>query len=528
MSGPGLLLIAAILVPWLTAILLILGKSWPDRMVQGIGLLGFTVPAVIALVLWAWFGQAPVGPDGYRFVIEMPTGLDQVFGVSLKLGLNGLALPLYIAAGWIGLAAGLYTLRGGVDRQRYYFVLLLFMHGGLMGIFAAVDLFFFYFFHEVALIPTFILMVAWGGRGRRSAAMMMVVCLTAGAMLSLAGLIALYVQSGATAFDIVSIRQALAAEPLAATNQKVLFGLLLLGFGILVSLWPFHHWAPPTYATAPTAAAMLHAGVLKNFGLYGLAQIAIPCLPAGALAWREPLLVLALGNVLVIGLVTLAQHHLKHMVAYSSVMHVGYGFLGLGCLSAVGLGGSVILMVGYGLTAALLLLLATAIFQRSETFDMDAMGGLAHRAPFLVVCAVAALFASIGLPGFANFWGELAVFIGLWEYSPGLAALAMIGVVLSAVYALRAAARMFFGPDELAVPDRAGGHDLRFSEALPVVVLLAALLFIGLYPRGVTAPLQEAIAVADSPWEVELGSPASTPAVVRGSGDCQGTRAFID
>ncbi len=204
-------------------------------------------------------------------------------------------------------------------------------------------------------------------------------------MLSLLGLITLYVKSGANTFDLIALKQrdrrARSSPPL---TQHYAFGLLMFGFGILVSLWPLHTWAPLGYGAAPTSTAMLHAGVLKKFGLYGLIQIAVPLLPAGAAAWAWKLALLAgIGNVLVVGFVTMAQRDLKQMLGYSSVMHMGYCFLGIAALSTIGTGGVVLLMVAHGLSVALLFMLATYIHHRTHTFDMSEMGGLAQKTPVL-------------------------------------------------------------------------------------------------------------------------------------------------
>ena len=165
-----------------------------------------------------------------------------------------------------------------------------------------------------------------------------------------------------------------------------------------MSLFPLHSWAPKGYATAPTGAAMLHAGVLKKFGLYGLLQIAAPLLPEGAVYWAPWIVWLALGNILIIGLITMAQKDLKMMFGYSSVMHMGYAFLGIATLSVVGVGGTLLLMVAHGLSISLLLMLSTCIYHRSQTFDMKAMGGLAAKTPLLAAFFIAGIFASIGLP----------------------------------------------------------------------------------------------------------------------------------
>jgi NADH-quinone oxidoreductase subunit M len=351
-----------------------------------------------------------------------------------------------------------------------------------------VDVFFFYFFHEFALIPTFIMIGIWGGAGRRGAAIEMTIYLTLGALLSLLGLIALYSQSGVDSFSLQALRNYLVAQPLNETVQNNIFALLLFGFGILVSLFPFHSWAPKGYAVAPTGAAMLHAGVLKKFGLYGLLQIAAPLLPAGAEHWFPWIVWLALGNILFIGLVTMAQKDLKMMLGYSSVMHMGYAFLGIACFSVAGAGGALLMMVAHGLSVALLFMLSTCIYHRSQTFEMSAMGGLATKAPVLAAFFVAGTMASIGLPGFGNFWGEFTIFVALAEtdMTKWLVAPAAIGIVISAIYGLRAVAKIFFGQPVEGFEERLESGkivDLQPFEKLPACILIGGLLLTGIFPR---------------------------------------------
>jgi NADH-quinone oxidoreductase subunit M len=192
----------------------------------------------------------------------------------------------------------------------------------------------------------------------------------------------------------------------------------------------------------------------------------------------------------------MAQRDLKQMIGYSSVMHMGYAFLGIACLSLLGAGGAVMLMVGHGLSVALLFLLATSIHHRTQTFDLTEMGGLARQAPVLAAFFMAATLASIGLPGFANFWGELAIFVGLWQFSPWMTVAAVAGIVITAVYGLRAAARVFFGPPTEEFVNVAAGRppaDLRWGERLPAIILLAMLLFIGFWPHPLSDPLDRAL-----------------------------------
>jgi NADH-quinone oxidoreductase subunit M len=231
--------------------------------------------------------------------------------------------------------------------------------------------------------------------------------------------------------------------------------------------------------------------VLKKFGLYGLIQIAAPLLPEGALDWSPWLMWLALGNVLFVGMVAVAQTNLKSMVGYGSVMHMGYCFLGIAVCSSLGAGSAVMLMVAHGLSVSLMFLLSTFIYRRSGTFEMNDMGGLAGKTPVLACFFVAASLATIGLPGFGNFWGEFGVFLSLGEQSEhrfflGLAAL---GIIISAIFGLRAVARIFFGSSSDALTERASKtpiRDLELGEILPAGLILAALLFIGLWPRGIS------------------------------------------
>ena len=486
-------LLVAIAAPLALALAIALGL--PKRWSVKLAYVAFALPVFLALHVWRYFADAPKD-HGYAFLAHYSTGLD-AYGIHLTLGLNGIALPLFVLASLVGFAAGVYAIHSQAERLKIYLMLLLIMLGGLLGVFASVDVFFFYFFHELALIPTFIMVGIWGGRDRGYAAMKLTIYLTLGAMLSLIGLIAVYVKSGANSFDLIALRETIAAQPLGATVQNNIFGLLMFGFGILVSLWPFHTWAPLGYGAAPSSTAMLHAGVLKKFGLYGLIQIALPLLPSGFVHWSTPLAWLAvIGNVLIVGFVAIAQRDLKQLVGYSSVMHMGYAFLGIAAGSALGIGGVVLLMVAHGLSVALLFLLSTAVHHRTHTFAMDEMGGLAQKTPVLAAFFVAATFASIGLPGFANFWGELTIFIAVWKFSPLVTALAVAGVIISAVYGLRSAANIFFGQPTDALASVTAQHppaDLNWSEKIPALVLFAALLFIGFWPRSISTSLNAAL-----------------------------------
>jgi NADH-quinone oxidoreductase subunit M len=489
----SLLLQLSLAIPLLIAALCILNYRMPIAVFKVLASLGFILPLLIAVKLFIDYDAATT-LGSYAYVSDFDMGLRSL-GITLQLGLNGVSLPLYTLATIIGLAAGLYALTAHTDHVRFYLIMLLFMHAGALGTFASVNLFYYYFFHELAFIPTFVAIGMLGGKGKRAAAIEMALYLTAGALLVLVGLIAIY--SYTHSLNCTEILATLKDNPIPVTCQKIIFGFFLFGFGILAALCPFHSWAPNTYTAAPASVTMIHAGVLKNFGIYGLIQIALPFLPEGILYWKKCIVLLGLSNVLFIGMVTIAQLNLKRMISYSSVMHIGYNVLGVVCIAVLSdtlpLSGVILLMVGHGLSTALLFLLTDILHKRIHTYDLDSetVGGLYQKMPILALFFGMALFASIGLPGFANFWGELFVFMSLWEYSLWIVGLTLLGIIISAVYALRAFASIFLGPKKVDAHCTTAVNlvDITFAERIPSLVLLGALLLIGVYPSCLLSKL---------------------------------------
>lgn len=379
-------------------------------------------------------------------------------------------------------------------KEKLYYGSSLLISGGAIGAFAATDLFFFYAFHELALVPTF-LMIGMLGRGdRRAAAWKITIYLGLGSIVLLAGLV--WIANFAGTYDIPTMLAAAKAGTLKIdpAAQKCIAALLIVGFGTLVSLFPFHSWAAPAYASAPAPVAMLHAGVLKKFGLYGLLRLAIPLVPEGLQVWLTPLLVLLLGNILWVGWVTISQKRLDLMLGNSSVMHMGYIFLAIAALIAfpenpLARSAAIVLMFAHGVSIALLFGLADRIERNTGTLDLEDLGGLAKAAPRLAFIFGIAAMASIGLPGLANFSGEVLVFLSAFkDYNPasGLGPvqiaciLSIWGVVISAVYMLRAYRNIFQGP---SVKTTASAADLTLADRIPAILLILALFAVGLYPN---------------------------------------------
>ncbi len=491
-----------ILIPLLAAALALLGA--PARKVSiGAG----AAMTVLALLEFAYYRR----PYHYT-LFEVAPALDLKF----IMGADGLSLMMALLTSMVTLSAVWVTPKIESGENTFYACLLL-ISAGAMGAFLSFDLFFFYAFHELALIPTFLLIGIWGhGDNRVAAAWKITIYLAIGSFILLIGLVALYISLPLAdrTFDIAKLQQHAGAINPAA--QVRIFPIVLIGFGILISLFPFHTWAPAAYASAPTPAAMMHAGVLKKFGLYGLLRIAVPLLPAGMQHWMNWLLILLVGNIIYVGFVTIAQKRLDLMLGYSSVMHMGYIFLGIASLNVIGLTGAAVLMFAHGLSIAALFAVAGEVRARAGTLQIGKLGGLASSMPYLALVFGIAMFASIGLPGFANFPSELMVFFGAFlgdisggahmgQTVPGVhfdrfqvaTICALWGVVMSAVYMLRAYRRVFLG--EPREGEAAATSDLSGNRRWALALLLVGLITIGFRPSLfvnllkpiLTAPAQE-------------------------------------
>jgi NADH-quinone oxidoreductase subunit M len=519
-----------LLIPLVAAILVLCGA--PARQTS---LWAAAANLVMALGLTAAFHRP------YAFTMfEVVPGLDLKFLV----GLDGLSLTMVLLTALVTMSAIWVSPKVAYGENAFY-ACLLFISAGAIGAFISFDLFFFYSFHELALIPTFLMIGIWGhGEHRVAAAWKITIYLAAGSFVLLLGLIGLYgsLPAGSRTFDLIQI-QHLATAPdelglpsrINAGAQIWIFPLLLVGFGTLISLFPFHTWAPAAYAAAPTPAAMMHAGVLKKFGLYGLLRIAVPFLPVGMQHWMNVLLILLVGNILYIGFVTIAQKRLDLMLGYSSVMHMGYIFLGISSLNVIGLSGAAVMMFAHGLSIAILFAVAGELRSRTGTMRIHELGGLASVMPFLALIFGLAMFASIGLPGFANFASEIMVFFGAFSYQDTslrhfsyhqvATVCALWGVVMSAVYMLRAYRWIFLGERRVLPVAASAEHAHRVAE-LPhytdlapgrrwaLVLLMIGLVVVGFRPKTLLDLVRPAIAqlTATGAETARAGAPDATVA----------------
>ncbi|MBI3929725.1 MAG: NADH-quinone oxidoreductase subunit M [Armatimonadetes bacterium] len=497
--------------PWLSALtfLPLAGAlaimALPRRSVHAIQAVAIGASAgslIIAIWLFAVYQTAPSAE--MRWLEELPW-LPEL-GISYKMGIDGISVPMVLLSGIIGFTAVLMSLAIR-ERVKEFFALALAAISGAFGVFTALDLFFFILFYELASIPMFFLVGIWGsdktGDGRpvtrQGAAMKLLIYLQLGGGLVLLGILGLYFGTGLQTFDFLALRTALRDQPglLPSGVESALFLLLFVGFGIEAGLVPFHTWLPDGHSSAPTPLSMLLAGVLLKMGSYGIIRLGIELLPGGATYWVPLCATLAVINILYGGLCALRQTDIKVMIAYSSVSHMGMVFLGFACIASsgrehilYGLSGAMFQMFSHGVITALLFALAGTVYSIVHTRDLRQWGGLASRMPFFATLYVLGALASLGLPGMTGFVSELMVFLGAWTLNPVLCMMAIAGLIITTTYLLRSVQYAFYGPLN---PRHQEARDASFAEGLPMVILAASTLIFGIFPGWMVSTMSETL-----------------------------------
>ncbi len=463
-----------LLLPLLGLGLLCLVPAHSTALIRRISNFAVLLPFILSIWVYAAYDHAA---GGFQFVQNIPWVVP--FGISYHLGVDGINSLMLLLLGAASMSAVLVS-ASIKERIKEYYILLLITVIGTYGAFLSLDIFFFYFFHEVAAVPVFLMIAIWGSERREFAAMKLTLYLVAGASIALIGLLALYSATGLQTFDLVQIQQQLAAHPLPIDVQNWIFPLIVLGFGITLTLWPFYTWAPVGYAEAPTAISMLHAGVLKKMGAYAIIRFALQLMPQAAHAWMPIIAGLAIVNIVYCGFIALTQRDLKYILGYSSCSHMGYILLGLACFNTIGLNGVVYLMFAHGIMAALAFALTGFVVDQTKTRNLDELGGLLKCMPFIGVCFMMAALASAGVPGFANFVAEILVLLGAWDQYRWLTVFAIFGLVITAIYLLKAIRLGFQGPLDPKFAVLTDAQTL--SAKLPYALLLALLILVGCLP----------------------------------------------
>ena len=474
------LLTLAVALPFLAALACALAPASATRLPRALALAA--AGASLALLVATWI-RYDIGAGGLQLVEEaewIPS-----IGVAWRLAVDGMSLALALMSAILFLAAIAYGV-GPRPMSRQAAALLLLLEGASLAFFLAQDFFLFYLAFELTLVAMYFLIALWGEDNRRYAALKFFVYTLVGSLPVLLGIIGLVLASDPSTFDMraIAAEQPLAGTGVAATLAFIAF---FVGFAIKVPLVPVHTWLPAAHVEAPTAGSVILAGVLLKLGTYGIVRVNLQMLPDAFAEYALVVAVIGLVSVLWGALVAMAQRDFKRMIAYTSINHMGYVVVGVAAAAAatsaeaarLALDGAILQMVAHGIVTGLLFFLAGFIQVRARTRDLDRLAGLMRPMPVYGTVVAIAFFASLGLPGLAQFPAELQIFLGTFEAWPAIGALVVIGIVITAALFLRALGSAWLGP----TPERwARLPDLGRRELAAAAPLVALTVAIGVYP----------------------------------------------
>ncbi len=454
------------------------------------GALGFlvSIPLVTRFV---------VGSEGFSFK-ETADWIPSI-GAKYALGIDGISLLLIMLTTFLGMLAILSSWSAIKTRTKEYYILLLLLQTGMLGVFMSLDFFLFYVFWEVMLVPMYFLIGVWGSDRRLYAAIKFFLYTLAGSVLMLLAILALYFNYAKTlpagsvgTFDIPTLLAA--AQQFPDSLKAWLFWGFFFAFAIKVPMFPFHTWLPDAHTEAPTAGSVILAGVLLKMGTYGFLRFSLPLLPADPTMRAKIVhivVVLSIIGIIYGAVVCLMQKDMKRLIAYSSVSHLGFCTLGIFALTPLGLSGSVLQQINHGISTGALFLIVGVLYERRHTRLISEFGGLATPMPTFAAIYLIVSLSSLGMPLLNGFIGEVTILQGTFVVSKAWAAWASLGIVLGAAYLLWLYQRTMFGPVTHDVNKTLPDMNLREHAVLLPLVVMA--FWIGIYPKPFFAVIEKPV-----------------------------------
>ncbi len=496
--------------PLAGAILILLLPKQNVRLIRYTALVLTIIEFGLSLPLF--FNFSPRNPD-MQFV-EQASWID-TFSIQYSVGIDGLSLflvllttalmPLAVLASW-----------SITSRLKEYFLLLLILETGMLGVFVALDMILFYVFWEVMLIPMYLLIGVWGHNRRVYASIKFILYTMTGSLLMLVAILWVYVSTGTFSLLTLYAMRQNGVSIVTPTAEPWVFLAFFLAFAIKVPLFPFHTWLPDAHVEAPTAGSIVLAGVLLKMGGYGLLRFCLPLFPDATREFAPLIAALAIIGILYGALVAWVQTDVKKLIAYSSVAHMGFVVAGIMALNTVSVGGAVFQMLNHGITTGLLFAMAGMLYNRRHTHLISDFGGLAKSMPKFTALFVLACLSSLGLPPLGGFVGEFLILLGLFQVSAMQAALAALGVILAALYLLSMVQRVFYGP----IKHEANRNlaDLTGREMAIVLPLAALIIWMGLaspvFTSRIEATVDKIVRMTKSPHyeraRIETPAPDAT------------------
>ena len=449
----------------------------PGRIAALCAVVGALVPLVYAALMLFDYDTAQ---GGLQYVTN--DAWIQELGIRYKLGVDGLNLWLVALTTLLFFAAALWIALRPTLRPKLYAVHFGIAEAAVLGAFLAQDLALFVLFFDLMLVPFYFLVGQWGRGDRVAAAVKMVIYTLVGSLLMLAAAVATAVLSAKGGGQISFVLSDLQSNLLPESTQKWVFVAFALAFLIKMPAFPFHGWMPDAYGSMPLPALAVFSGVVSKVAVYGLLRIALPLFPEPVHDWQTIFLIVALLSILYGSIQAFTQTNARLILGYSSVAQLGFITLGVFALDAAGSGanGALLQAVNHGLVVAPLFFIIVLLAERAGgSEDIRDMGGIAFRAPVLATLFLIAAFATLAIPGSANFVGEFLILFGAFKAKLAIALIASLGVILASVYALRLYIRAMHNRTGPAVTS----FEMRPADGLVIVPLVLAILAFALYPQ---------------------------------------------
>jgi NADH-quinone oxidoreductase subunit M len=438
---------------------------------------------VVSLALVKYFDLSAVHMQFVERLSWIPS-----IGVEYFFGIDGISILLVMLTTFIMVISVLCSFAAIKEREKEYYVCLLFLATGMLGAFMALDFFLFYVFWEIMLVPMYFLIGIWGGGRKLYSAIKFFLYTLTGSLFMLLAILSLYfihhAATGEFTFNVLKILKTSVPTStvfMGLSIQDLLFLAFFVGFAIKVPMFPFHTWLPDAHTDAPTAGSVILAGILLKMGTYGFVRFNLPLFPESSHFFVPFMAVLALIGIIYGALVAMAQEDVKRLIAYSSVSHLGFVMLGVFALNPQGITGGILQMVNHGVSTGALFLIVGIIYERRHTRMITDFGGLAHQMPVYATIFAITMFSSIGLPGLNGFVGEFLILVGMFKESYVYAGIAVLGIVLGAAYMLWLYQRMMLGT--LDNPENKTLKDCNLREVVYMMPLIVFMFWIGLYPK---------------------------------------------
>jgi len=398
--------------------------------------------------------------------------------ISFHLGLDGLSILLVMLTNLLTPLIILSAFKRTINNAAGYFSLILLMQFALNGVFMAMDGLLYYIFWELALIPIYFIALRWGGPNRVNVTLKFFIYTLAGSLLMLFGFIMLYWYNPDHSFDIRELYRIYISDK----NQSWLFWMFFLAYAVKIPIVPFHTWQADTYREAPTQGTMLLSGIMLKMGTYSLLRWLLPIVPMGVHQWGPVAIVLCVVGIVYASVIAIRQKNLKNLLAYSSLAHVGLISAGIFALNLHGFQGSVVQMLAHGINVVGLFFCADIIFNRTNSINLDNLGGIRNLAPQFATAFMVIVLGSVALPLTNGFIGEFLLLYGVYEYNTWLAVFAGLTIILGAVYMLRMYKKVMLGnPGPRVLEFR----DLHWNEMLALGIIVVLVIVMGVYPKPI-------------------------------------------